>query len=104
MVQIYDSSTSLVGSNNTAIAQFQIPCLNRFPAHTIISHTALTFLKIPKMNAPAYVITKPRPKSMTSICNWSFQHFTHNNNNNNNNDLLVIYPQSGSSLTILYKL
>ena len=67
---ITDSSTSLVGSNNTAIAaQFQIPCLNTFPAHTIISHTALTFLKIPKMNAPAYVITKPRPKSMTSICN-----------------------------------
>jgi hypothetical protein len=27
-----------------------------------------------------------------------------NNNNNNNNDLLVIYPQSGSSLTKLYKL
>ena len=25
-------------------------------------------------------------------------------NNNNNNDLLVIYPQSGSSLTKLYKL
>jgi hypothetical protein len=27
-----------------------------------------------------------------------------NNNDNNNNDLLVIYPQSGSSLTKLYKL
>ena len=27
-----------------------------------------------------------------------------NNNNNKNNDLLVIYPQSGSSLTKLYKL
>jgi hypothetical protein len=28
--------------------------------------------------------------------------YNNNNNNNNNNDLLVIYPQSGSSLTKLY--
>jgi hypothetical protein len=30
--------------------------------------------------------------------------YNNNNNNNNNNDLLVIYPQSGSALTKLYKL
>jgi hypothetical protein len=67
----------------------------------------LVMLGMTKHFPPKYENMHYTEFSAVNCQNMQFLHIfpgKFNNNNDNNNDLLIIYPQSGSSLTKLYKL